>query len=210
MMPLSLLSSPLTTTSWWQSQQYSTEYIQRCWIACTWASVCFLNNQSLADRACWAAVTDSRSVSLTDNSSFSTPCGSRQCNIHHHTMTLAHTTDHQSVYVVNANHSPSHSYQRHIPSAVLYMTDINKAPEKLLTQTADLNQHSSNISHWKYYHSCLTHTQTIILHKHTTVLRLYGFCPGQPGWASTRRNIHPLTPIVVINHPYLVQYKYNH
>jgi len=28
-----------------------------------------------------------------------------------------------------------------------------------------------------------------------------GFCPGQPGWASTRKNIHPLTPIVVINHP---------
>jgi len=35
----------------------------------------------------------------------------------------------------------------------------------------------------------------------TTVLRLYGFCPGQPVWAGTRRNIHPLTPIVVINHP---------
>jgi len=27
---------------------------------------------------------------------------------------------------------------------------------------------------------------------HTTVLRLSGFCPGQPRWASTRRNIHPL------------------
>ena len=29
-------------------------------------------------------------------------------------------------------------------------------------------------------------------------------CPGQPGWAGTRRNIHPLTLIVVINHPYLL------
>jgi len=38
-------------------------------------------------------------------------------------------------------------------------------------------------------------------HTHTTVSWLYGFCPGQPGWASTRRNIHPLTPIVVINCP---------
>ena len=38
----------------------------------------------------------------------------------------------------------------------------------------------------------------------TTVLRLFGFCPGQPGWASTRRNIHPLTPIVVIKYPYLL------
>jgi len=42
------------------------------------------------------------------------------------------------------------------------------------------------------------HDQT---HTHTTVLRLYGLCLGQPGWASTRRNIHPLTPIVVINCP---------
>jgi len=36
---------------------------------------------------------------------------------------------------------------------------------------------------------------------HTTILQLSGFCPGQPGWAGTRRNIHPLTPVMVINHP---------
>ena len=29
-------------------------------------------------------------------------------------------------------------------------------------------------------------------HTHTTVLQLCGICPGQPGWAGTRRNIHPL------------------
>jgi len=29
-------------------------------------------------------------------------------------------------------------------------------------------------------------------HTHTTVLWLCGICPGQPGWAGTRRNIHPL------------------
>jgi len=40
------------------------------------------------------------------------------------------------------------------------------------------------------------------LHNHThNHLRLYGFCLGQPRWAGTRRNIHPLTPIVVINCP---------
>jgi len=38
-------------------------------------------------------------------------------------------------------------------------------------------------------------------HTHTTVLRLSGFCPGQTGWAGTRRNIHPFTPIMVINRP---------
>ena len=32
-------------------------------------------------------------------------------------------------------------------------------------------------------------------HTHTTVLRLYRFCLGQPGWAGTRRNIHSLTSI---------------
>jgi len=44
----------------------------------------------------------------------------------------------------------------------------------------------------------IPHTHT---HTHTTVLRLYGFCLGQLGWAGTRKNIHSLTPIVVINHP---------
>jgi len=43
-----------------------------------------------------------------------------------------------------------------------------------------------------------THTHT---HTHTTVLQLSEFSPGQPGWASTRINIHPLTPIMVISHP---------
>jgi len=42
-----------------------------------------------------------------------------------------------------------------------------------------------------------THTHT---HTHTHT-RLCGNCPGQPRWAGTRRNIHPLTPIVVINRP---------
>jgi len=39
------------------------------------------------------------------------------------------------------------------------------------------------------------------MHAHTTILQLSGFCLGQPRWAGTRGNIHPLTPIVVINHP---------
>jgi len=35
----------------------------------------------------------------------------------------------------------------------------------------------------------------------TAVLWLSGFCLGQSGWAGTRRNIHPLTPVMVINYP---------
>jgi len=42
----------------------------------------------------------------------------------------------------------------------------------------------------------LAHTHK--LHNRFTA---FGFCPGQPGWAGTRRNIHPLAPIMVINHP---------
>jgi len=49
---------------------------------------------------------------------------------------------------------------------------------------------------------CRTHITFCQNHTHTTVLRLFGFYPGQPG--TTRRNIHPLTLIVVINHPYLL------
>jgi len=35
----------------------------------------------------------------------------------------------------------------------------------------------------------------------TTVLQFSGFCPGQPWWVGTKRNINTLTPIVDINHP---------
>ena len=44
----------------------------------------------------------------------------------------------------------------------------------------------------------MSHSSIIIIigfikihtHTHTTALRLCGVCPGQPGWAGTRRNIH--------------------
>ena len=50
---------------------------------------------------------------------------------------------------------------------------------------------------WMVQKRIHTHTQ----HTHTAILWLTGFCPGQPRWAATRRNIRPLTPIVVISHP---------
>jgi len=31
--------------------------------------------------------------------------------------------------------------------------------------------------------------------------RFMALCPGLPGWASTRRNIHPLTLLLITNHP---------
>ena len=46
----------------------------------------------------------------------------------------------------------------------------------------------------KQYHPCTMYCQQTDTHTHThtTVLQLCGICPGQPGWAGTRRNIHPL------------------
>jgi len=52
--------------------------------------------------------------------------------------------------------------------------------------------------HWRYVRALNTITHT---HTHTAILRLYRFCPGQPRWDGTRRNIHPLTSIIVINRP---------
>ena len=40
--------------------------------------------------------------------------------------------------------------------------------------------------------------KTTYLHTHNHLTTL---CPGLPGWAGTRRNIHPLTPILIIGHP---------
>ena len=49
---------------------------------------------------------------------------------------------------------------------------------------------------------CLTHLHTQThTHTHATVLQLSGFCLAQPGWAGSRRNIHPLTSIIVISCP---------
>ena len=48
--------------------------------------------------------------------------------------------------------------------------------------------HQSTEGNYNYYYT-------------TTVLRLSGLCPWQHKWADTRRNIHSLTPIVVLHRP---------
>jgi len=44
-----------------------------------------------------------------------------------------------------------------------------------------------------------THTHTH-KHTHTTILQLSGFYLVEPRWAGTRRNIHPLTSVVIVTH----------
>ena len=51
---------------------------------------------------------------------------------------------------------------------------------------------SMGLSAFKFLWWAPKDRQVMHTHTHTTVLRLCGNCPGQPGWAGTRRNIHPL------------------
>ena len=39
---------------------------------------------------------------------------------------------------------------------------------------------------------------TVCMHTHNR----FTLCPGLPGWAGSRRNIHPVTLLLLINHPY--------
>jgi len=65
---------------------------------------------------------------------------------------------------------------------------------------------SAGLSFWRLIHNFLLGPKichfTIVPHTHTqpSYQMASGFCLGQPGWAGTRRNIHPLLPIMVISH----------
>ena len=51
-------------------------------------------------------------------------------------------------------------------------------------------------------HLHFTPDRSACMHARThTLYYSSGFCPGLPGLAGTRRNIHPFTPIMVISHP---------
>ena len=85
-----------------------------------------------------------------------------------------------------------------------------------------ISVHSKSLERWSTYKFLLTFYINCVhilhcfwdtaghTHTHTTVLRLCGICPGQPGWAGTRRNIHPLhsswSSIIPICFLYLVRH----
>jgi len=69
------------------------------------------------------------------------------------------------------------------------------------------SHHCHHHIYFHYHHTCThacTHACTRACTQHITVLQLFGFCLGQPRWAGIRRNYHPLSLIMVINHPYLL------
>jgi len=78
---------------------------------------------------------------------------------------------------------------------ILYVSTIfdvmllpfNSSSAATVTEQYQINKHLP-ITSWH-----CRHTYT---HNH-----LMALCPGLPGWAGTRRNICPLTPILIIKHP---------
>ena len=54
-------------------------------------------------------------------------------------------------------------------------------------------------SKWSATHKVTQNTQLLDNNNNNNCLT--AFCLGLPGWAGTRRNIHPLTPVLIINHP---------
>jgi len=89
------------------------------------------------------------------------------------------------------------SWSSHVPGR---RSDLRKC----LQTDARRTPHDGIAHHVKEWAKKTTNIYTAHTHTHTTVLRLCGICPRQPGWAGTRRNIHPLTLIVVINHSNLL------
>jgi len=101
-------------------------------------------------------------------------------------------------------HSPTHTYHSHQLSYICFLHLLRSIASSLF-----------NLCAWQSF--CTTCLQVLFgiflglgpftlhtfLHPvtHTAILWLCGFCPGQAGWAVTRRNIHSLTPIVIVNHP---------
>jgi len=67
-----------------------------------------------------------------------------------------------------------------IPSPLVILLPASSDQGKISRGKAGRNQRANTHHH---YH-------------HFTIL-----CQGLSGWAGTRRNIHPLTPILIINHP---------
>jgi len=56
-----------------------------------------------------------------------------------------------------------------------------------------------------HIHPSLWLSATLLDCDHTHTQLFYGyldFFPGQPGWVGTWRNIHPPTPVLIINHPF--------
>jgi len=77
---------------------------------------------------------------------------------------------------------------------------VNEQSTNLESCSIWVSKHNRNscASNWSpRLYPGTTPVTTVHTHDHFTAL-----CPGLPGWTGTRSNIHPLTPLLFINHPY--------
>jgi len=68
---------------------------------------------------------------------------------------------------------------------------VNSRPIACRHSSADTENWAKIGRFWDNWSNTCTHAHT----------RLAALCPGLPGLAGTRRNTHPLTPILFIRHP---------
>ena len=117
-------------------------------------------------------------------------------------------TAHLSVFMTVHSFSKQYKTEQFWQSPLL-PPDKHHSSDVVYQRTRGLNHRSSRmawLSVWGKVQICIWPSSIVIwttvkTYRHTTVLQLSGFCPGQPGLAGNRSNIHPLTPIVVISHP---------
>jgi len=83
--------------------------------------------------------------------------------------------------------------RRYTARSIMWSGSYSDSQTSPVSTPAYKQQHLHNLLHTHIH----THTHTLTL-THTTILWLSGFSPGQPRWAGTRRNIYPLTTIVVV------------
>ena len=119
-----------------------------------------------------------------------------------HITQLATSHQHQAVLPTASSSWIMTSFLRSVDTATVRFCCSSSTCQQQMSPSHRISSHS--ITHARTHartHAC-THTRMHArAHTHTTVLRLSGLCLRQPGWACTRRNIHPLTRIVVIGHP---------
>jgi len=82
--------------------------------------------------------------------------------------------------------------------SIYLMSQPTRHGAVLFIHPRSYNHHTSDTVDWmggcsKQFPQLNTHT---LAHNHLTA-----FCLGLPGYTGTRRNIHPLTPILIIGHP---------
>jgi len=106
-----------------------------------------------------------------------------------------------STWVQHANHLATTMWKLEVDGK---MVSECLSPGMLAHSRTD-GQPENNVSDWltepSYRTSEGSRLYSIMAHNTHTHNNLTAPCPGLPGWASTRRNIHPLKSTLIVKHP---------